>query len=204
MIKNIVFDIGNVLVSFQPEKYLKTIFSDEKLKEQIYQLIFKQEEWVELDKGTLLLEQARQSYIKKRPELTDYINRVIDGLFEKLLTPIPENIALMKELKIQGYGIYLLSNYHLEAFDYINNKFKLTEHTDGKVISAHVQLLKPDYAIYHYLLKKNSLIPEETLFIDDTLKNIEAAGELGIQGIHYLDHKSLISELDKREITISN
>lgn len=195
MIKNIVFDIGNVLISFQPEEYLRANIKDEGLREKINKSIFLSPEWIMLDQGVISENDAIRIYHDRCPEVKTILNSSLYDLYEKLLLPIKETIAVLYELKNMGYHIYLLSNYHEKAFEFINERNEFPRHVDGMVISYQVKLLKPAPEIYQALLKRYHLLPSETVFIDDSMNNILTAESLGIKGIHYRDHESLRTHL---------
>lgn len=196
MIKNIIFDIGNTLLSFNPMGYLKKELNDDTVINTLYETIFKSPEWVSLDRGTLTQEEAVEKFCSRQPSLKNEIKQVMEK-WERILTPMDESIKLLKYLKSTGCRIYLLSNFHEKAFEYIFDKYSFIKNADGMVISCQVKLLKPEKEIYQALLEKYSLIPEESLFIDDFDKNIEAARELGINGICFKDAKAVYEYVDK-------
>ncbi|MDV3429592.1 MAG: HAD family phosphatase [Bacillota bacterium] len=196
MIKNIIFDIGNTLLSFNPMDYLKKEFKNEETVNTLYQTIFKSPEWLSLDRGTISQDEAVMRFCSRQPSLEKEIKHVM-GNWSHILIPMEESIKLLSYLKSCGCRIYLLSNFHETAFEYIYNKYSFIKEADGMVISCRVKLLKPEKEIYELLLDKYSLKPEECLFIDDFDKNIEAASELGIHGICFKDAKSVYEYLGK-------
>jgi HAD superfamily hydrolase (TIGR01509 family) len=197
MIKNIIFDIGNVLITFNPEEYLRVKVADEESRRKIHQAVFLSPEWLLLDRGILSEEEAIRIYHQRCPEVMAVLNSRLSDLYEGLLNPIDETIAVMYDLKNRGYRIYILSNYQEKAFAFIKERYGFPDHVDGKVLSYEVRHLKPEPEIYHALLDKYGLMPEETVFIDDSLANIKAAEFLGIKGIHYTDHESFKRDLNK-------
>ncbi|MFA6940538.1 MAG: HAD family phosphatase [Clostridiaceae bacterium] len=196
MIKNIIFDIGNTLLSFDPMEYLEKKFGNEETVNTLYETIFKSPEWQSLDRGTISQEEAVMRFCSRQPSLEKEI-KCIMGNWSEILIPMEESITLLGYLKSSGCRIYLLSNFHETAFEYIYNKFSFIKEADGMVISCRVKLLKPEKEIYELLLNKYSLEPEECVFIDDFDKNIEAARELGIHGICFKDAKSVYEYVDK-------
>ena len=182
MIKNVVFDIGNVLVTFEWERLAKEIgFTDKDLQVLAEKVIG--DRWDEFDRGVMPEDEALK-----------YVQEVIPGLEEKFATlwhRIDEAIHVypyvnewMRELKSEGYKIYLLSNFPKRLFEKeANEKFDFIRYTDGKVISSFVKMIKPDREIYEYLFNTYSLKPEECVFVDDRAKNVEAAKALGMKGI---------------------
>jgi putative hydrolase of the HAD superfamily len=114
-----------------------------------------------------------------------------------LLIPIENNVTILKELKQKGYALYYLTNYHDDLFEYTSSEFDFFREFSGGVVSAHVKLLKPDPRIFLLLMKKYNLEPSESLFIDDTEKNITAAGKLGFITVHLKDRNTLKYDLEK-------
>lgn len=199
MIKNVVFDIGNVLLYFKPEEYLDSFNFDKKAKEKIFKAIFKSKHWCELDRGTLTEEEAIKLFCKAAPDLKEEIEIVMKDWIG-ILKPNLETVEIVKELKRRNYNIFLLSNFHKSAFErvsYENDFFKLF---NGKVISYEINLLKPEEEIYKRLLKTYGLNPEETLFIDDMIENIAGAEKLKINTILFKNAKSLREEFKNKKI----
>ena len=117
-----------------------------------------------------------------------------------MLTPINENVELLSTLKEKGYNLYLLSNFHIEAFDTVTKQNDFFSYFDGGVVSGHIQMLKPDPSIYKTLMNKYNLKNEECLFIDDCLDNIIEARNQNIQGIHLPVGTSLYHQLKLHDL----
>ena len=111
-IKNIIFDLGNVLINFNPKEYT----NNEKLLKEV----FASPEWLMLDRGTLTYEEAKEIFKERIPEEAEKINELFDSKFFELLTPIKENTELLPQLK-EKYDLYILSNFHKDAFEYMKN-----------------------------------------------------------------------------------
>jgi HAD superfamily hydrolase (TIGR01509 family) len=195
MIKNIVFDLGNVLISFRPSVFLDNMgFSPEK-KSVILDDIFKGGEWQRIDKGEITatdaieLISARSSL--KKGEITSFFD-----LRKKMLSPIPENIKIVPELKERGYSLYFLSNFPDDIFDEIYSENLFFRYFSGGIISARVKAAKPDRKIYEILLEKYSLRAEECLFIDDIEINVKTAISLGMKGIWLYDSLNLLELIE--------
>ncbi|NRT73860.1 HAD family hydrolase [Clostridium beijerinckii] len=200
MIKNIIFDLGNVILDFQPKIYVRSKIDEEKV-EEIYKCIFQSDEWPMLDRGTICEEDAKRNIINRNTESEELINKVFENWYD-ILTPIESSVDTLKKLKQKGYKIYYLSNFHLAAFEYINNKYDLFKLFEGGVVSYKEKLLKPEKEIYEKILYRYSLEPGETLFIDDMEQNIEAAIKLGLKGIVLKEPRKLEDELQKFDINI--
>ncbi len=194
MIKNIVFDLGNVMLDFEPEKYLEDLGYQGKLKEQLKSEIFKTEEWLMLDRGTISQKEAVAIWQQRNPTLESEIAAVM-AEWEKILTLKKDSLEILKSLAGKNYNLYILSNFHEKAFAYVSNKYDFFNYFDGKVISADIGMVKPDPEIYEHLLHKFNLEAGATLFIDDSKKNIAAALEKGIRVIHFKNAESLKEDL---------
>ncbi len=196
MIKNIVFDLGNVLIEYNPQKFILRNVKEENFT-KFNEVVFKSKEWLELDRGTLEYHRAVEIFSEKLPEEKESINSLFNNSIQDVLFPIEENIEILVNLKRKGYKLYILSNFHREAYLEIAKKCSFDRYFDGGVISYDVNLLKPEEEIYRTLLKKYDLLERETLFIDDTLNNVEKASELGIETIHLTEKSKLKEELER-------
>jgi len=190
MIRNIIFDLGNVLISFNPADYLAKHGYSEDLKNTYLNDVFRSAEWRLIDNGDLTTEEAID-VISSRSSLKRHEISEIFDLRSKILLPIDNNIKILPELKKQGFRLYFLSNFPSDIFDDVverNSFFKLF---DGGIISARVKASKPGKRIYDILMEKYSLIPRECLFIDDLEPNVVTAVEMGMTGIWLCDTMDL-------------
>jgi putative hydrolase of the HAD superfamily len=186
MIKNIIFDIGNVLVGFDWQEYMKGFgFSREK-ENAIAKAMFGSPAWNEVDRGVLSIDEIEQLFIENAPQYREDIPRVFRGAAQ-CLTRRDYAIPWIQELKRQGFTIYYLSNFSKFVLDAVRDTvLDFLPYTDGGLFSYEVQQIKPDPAIYRSLLERYpELRPEESVFFDDTPANIEAAAELGFHAIHF-------------------
>lgn len=184
MIKNIVLDMGNVLAKYDPLSLIKRFVSCTEDIKLIYDELFDSEEWRKLDRGTISEEQAQKQVSLRLPlRLHPALAQVLE-CWHDALTPMDDIYLLVKELKEKGYNLYLLSNTSKRFHTYRINITAL-ELFDGEIISADLQLLKPEKAIYQALFDRFELKPDECFFIDDMPPNIAAAKELGMSGFCY-------------------
>ncbi len=196
MIKNVIFDIGRVLINFQPYEYVMNFNYDEDTKNKVYSIVFEDKRWSELDRGTLSNEAYLDLLVKENPNYTKQIQEVFNNWIS-ILTPIDENVLFFKNLKQRGYKLYLLSNFSTPAYEITEQKNPFLKIVDGKVISYSVKTIKPEKQIYEILLSKYNLIPDECVFIDDMPQNIETAEELGINGIVFESLEDTIKKFEK-------
>jgi putative hydrolase of the HAD superfamily len=201
LIRNIIFDIGNVLLNFKPEQFLKRFIDDElRIKEFIVNVI-KTEVWLKLDRGIISLQEAQDEYLERYPKEGNLILTFFNH-WKEMLTPITQNIQILRELKSNDYRIYFLSNFIKEAFDYVQDRYEFFTLIDGKVISSEIKCVKPEVKIYQSLLEKYRLNPEQCIFIDDVESNLPQAHSLKMKTIHYLKDTDLRSELRKLNVII--
>lgn len=195
MIKNIIFDLGNVLLSFKPLEYLSGKIHDKDKIEEIYKEIFLSEEWVMLDRGVIVEEEAVNRICNRNPENSDLIKACMKNWYE-LLTPKKEMVHVLKNVKSKGYKTFILSNFHLLAYEDVVKKYDFFQYFDGGLISYEEKLLKPELEIYSKLIEKYKINPEESIFIDDTECNIEAAKKFGFETILFDNMKNLAEKFD--------
>ncbi|MBY8985417.1 MAG: HAD family phosphatase [Candidatus Lokiarchaeota archaeon] len=201
MIRNIIFDIGNVLINFKPDQFLRRFINDEYRIKEFLTKVIKTELWLNLDRGIISLEEARKEYLIRYPGESNLLLTFF-AHWKEMLTPITHNIKILRELKSNDYKVYLLSNYIKEAFDYVVNRNEFFAIVDGKVISSDIKSAKPELKIYQNLFEKYDLRPERCVFIDDTEANLHQAQSLNMKTIHYFDGIDLRSELRKLKVNI--
>ena len=205
MIKNIIFDMGGVLIRFDPQYFIARLGISGEDAALLYQEVFRSVEWVQLDRGTISERQAIEQMMQRIPaRLQDAVQKLV-SIWDRPILPIEGMAELIGELKHAGYRIYLLSNASLRQPDYWS-RVPGHELFDGTLISADVQLLKPEAAIYHLLLEKFSLKGEECLFIDDNAGNIEGAVNCGIHGVVFHGDTAKLRHIlaEKFSVALSN
>lgn len=200
MYKNVIFDLGNVLLDFNPRGYLKSKISDDKL-EDVFKAIFSSEEWVMLDRGTITEKEAINNIINRNSTYKNEINLAFDNWYD-LLKPIEETVEILMSLKENGYKIYYLSNFHELAFGEVTKKNKFFELFDGGVVSYAEKLIKPEEEIYKLILERYKLNPNESIFVDDMETNVEGANKVGIKTILFKGAKELKEELNNLKVKI--
>ncbi|MBU3177536.1 HAD family phosphatase [Clostridium estertheticum] len=194
MVKNIVFDLGNVLLDFNPIRYLKTLISDKIKVQEVYEDIFTSKEWIMLDRGIITEEEAVNEICNRSLENSELIKLIMHNWYE-LLTPIEDTVEILKELKHNGYRLYFLSNFHLLAYEDVTKRYEFFKDFDGGIVSYKEKLIKPDGEIYNKLINKYKIKAEESIFIDDTIENIEGARDLKFEVILFKNSKDLRKEL---------
>ena len=170
MIRNIIFDFGNVLGWTLADVTTRTYVSDEEEQKLIRQAVFDPKDWDCLNRGTMTDEEMLDKICSRLPEQLREDACIVYNNWTNTATPVPGMIRLVRELREKGYRMYLLSN----ATKTFSEKYKdipwmvsVLEQFDGLVFSAKVGMAKPDDAIYQYVLDTYNLNAEETLFVDD-------------------------------------
>lgn len=196
MTNNIVFDLGNVLISFVPSEYLKKKNYPDNIINTILADIFHSEEWKLLDNGDMTTPEAIESIAMKSSLKREEI-ALIFTLRRDIMFPLDLNVRLLPELKKRGYRLFYLSNFPLDVFEEVRNDYYFFRHFDGGVISSEVKLSKPDVRIYRFLLEHYSLKAEECLYIDDSEINVRAAESAGMKGLATYGEDNIGARLGK-------
>lgn len=208
MIKNIIFDLGNVIVQNPNIDTVKEFFKEEKDAINFNEYIFKSEFWKLMDLGKINnLEIANVIKEEKLVDITNYDE--VESFMLNWFTKCNVNFKTMeigKRLKQKGYNIYILSNMSKATFEYFSKKYDFFTMVDGAIVSAYEGIKKPDSKIFELLLKRYSLNAEECLLIDDddTNKTLEVANFIGINGrrVNSNDSDDVIKLLKENNIEI--
>ncbi len=195
MYHNIVFDLGGVVINYNPKDYLVERFYSERTENKLYDAVFGSEEWQLMDKGKLSWNDASAIFMQ-RGEAKDvaFEMRALLEEWTELMTTRAATVVLMRLLKKNGFRLYYLSNMSKEVHELIAKRDFWTLF-DGGVLSYEVGVTKPDLEIYQMLLKKYKLVPQETIFTGDVKANSAAAFETGITGIQFRNVKSFCKML---------
>lgn len=186
-IRNVVFDMGNVLLNWDAYQPCMRYAQDPALAKKLFEAIFADPDWCRLTDSGIMTDKAYFEQVKQK--FDDPAERaLIDLLYRDYdvdaLSPVKKSEKLVEELLDKGYHLFLLSNAGFRFREYLY-KIRNIERFDGVVISAEVDMLKPDVKIYNYLCDTYGIKPEETLFVDDLPENIQGAKNAGWQGFLY-------------------
>ena len=194
MIHNIIFDIGNVLTDFRWREFLEDKGFDEAMVERIAKASVQTPLWNEIDRGVWDLEELMQAFIAKDPEIEPQLRRAY-GNVTGMVTKREYAIPWIQELKAKGYRVYYLSNFSEKAYVDCADALDFMPYTDGGILSYQEKIIKPDPEIYRLLLSRYSLKAEESVFLDDTAANVEAARAVGLYGIRFETKEQAEEEL---------
>ena len=197
MIKQIILDIGYVLVDYRPTQMLMDHGYSLEQAHIFERKVFDSPYWAILDLGTLSQEQVIEGYSMIYPEDAGDIEWFITH-GELMYIPRPAVWDLVHKCKEKGYGIYILSNYSADLLEKHTKGASFWEDADGKVVSYQVHMAKPDERIYRHLLRTYGLDPSECIFYDDRQENTEAARKCGIEAVTITSEAHILEELQKR------
>lgn len=182
-IENIIFDFGGVLVDWNP-RYLYADYFDNELEMEYFLHHVCTEEWnLEQDRGRPLSEGTRLLQ-EKYPNFHSLIQLFYDKWEVMLKSDIPETVSLLHQLK-EKYKIYGLTNWSAETIPVAFARFPFFSQFDGIVVSGEEKLIKPDKKIFNVLIERYKVKAENTIFIDDNEKNVNAASEIGMYTIRF-------------------
>ena len=196
MIRNIIFDIGNVLSAFRWEGFLADKGFDKEMIDRIGNASVRTDAWYEFDKGVYSDEEVVELFVKNDPEIAAEIHKAFDyveGMVELYLY----TMDWIYGFKDDGYKVYYLSNFSYKAETQCPESLSFLPIMDGGILSYTVKMTKPDPKIYELLLSNYNLKAEECIFIDDTLRNVEAAEKLGIHGVRFTSQKEADAKVRK-------
>lgn len=193
-IRNVVFDAGGVLLEWNPPQVIAELYPDPVTQAEIRRQIFEHPDWHEYDRGALTEATASQHFAKLSGRSPEEVLQLIRATCASL-RPIDATITMLEQLAAAGVNLYLLSNMPLTTFDFLIKRDKFFAHFKQLVISGAILLLKPEPAIYKHLVEKTGIVPAESVFIDDLLRNVIAARESGLHAIQFRDPASCRAEL---------
>lgn len=193
-IRTVVFDIGGVLIDWNPRHLFRKVFDSEEEMEWFLANVCTYEWNVQQDGGKLF-SVATAELQEKFPDYHDRISLYYGRWEEMLNGEIKGTVEIFRRLKTAGMPLYALSNWSHEAFPVAYNRYDFMKLFDGLVVSGYEKLLKPDHAIYRILMKRYNINPAESVYIDDNKPNADAAAELGFNAIHFTSPEQLRAEL---------
>jgi putative hydrolase of the HAD superfamily len=195
MINTIVLDIGNVLACFRLEDYLADCGYDEEIRRRIANATVLSSRWKEWDRGVEDEQELIDACIAAEPELKKEILRLFYDDYEQLVVEYEYSTDFVRQLKENGYRVYLLSNYSRMHFHREKKPYRFTRYVDGGVISYEVKHIKPEPEIYQILLEKYAIRPEDAVFLDDLEENLKAAKPFGFHTIQVKNHEQALADL---------
>jgi 2-haloacid dehalogenase len=200
MITAIIFDLGGVLIDWNPRYLYRKLFNNEAEIDHFLQKICTSD-WNEEQDAGRSLKEATDVLIKEFPEHEQYITAYYSRWDEMLGGAIEGTVEIFRKLKHDGrYKLYALTNWSAETFPIAIEKYEFLQWFDGIVVSGTEKDRKPFASFYHLLLKRYQIKTDEVLFIDDNVRNIDAAQAIGIQSIRFVSPEQLSTDLKKLNV----
>lgn len=192
-IKNVIFDVGDVLVSFRYRDYMSDLGFPEETVEFLKDNMIFTDFWEGMDLGVRDVADAEDHFSGKYPDLKNEIHEFWTHI-ENIVAEFDYAAPMIRSLKERGYKVFLLSNYPEKLADMHWKRFSFLDAVDGYIISAKVKLAKPDPAIYRMLMDRYRLNADECIFIDDRQNNVDAAKSLGMEAVLFTGYDELPDE----------
>jgi 2-haloacid dehalogenase len=191
MVTTVIFDLGAVLIDWDPRHLYRKIFAEESQMQHFLQQVCTPE-WNEEQDGGRSLQEATELLVARHPEHEENIRHFYGRWEEMLAGPIEGTLNILQELKESGkYQLYALTNWSAETFPIALERFDFLPWFDGVVVSGTEKNRKPFPSFYQLLLNRYDINPEQALFIDDNLRNVTAAEQVGIASIHFISPAQL-------------
>jgi 2-haloacid dehalogenase len=181
-----VFDIGNVLISWDPRNLYRKIFADEAEMETFLKTVCSDEWNLEQDRGRSFVD-AVDALLPAFPHYAEQIRAYDQRWHEMIPGAIEETVALLRTLRARCPRLFAITNFNQDKFAQAQRRFAFLTVFDDVVVSGSERLLKPDPAIYEVLFRRQKIAPADCAFVDDSEKNVAAARALGMHAIHFRD-----------------
>ena len=201
-IEAIIFDLGGVLIDWNPRHVYRTIFDSEEKIDWFFNNICTND-WNEKQDEGYLLSAATEELVEQYPEWEAEIRAYYDRWIEMLGGPMHETVNILRDLNQQEHlSLYALTNWSHETFPVALERFDFLQWFDGIVVSGEEKTRKPFPEFYQKLLERYNIDPARAIFIDDNLRNVKAAEDAGIKSIHFLNAEQLSEELRKFHVQV--
>lgn len=197
MVNSIIFDIGMVLVDFCWQELLSDLGFEGEVYNRVADATTRNPLWTEFDRGTWPTDEMIRQFVANAPECETQIRTFFEHM-DEIVVLFDYALPWIRELKQAGFRVYILSNLpELVHQVNLNTNLCFLKEVDGAVLSYQEKLLKPDAAIYQCLCERYGIVPEEAVFLDDRLENVEAARAYGLHAIQFKSHEQSVKELNQ-------
>lgn len=187
-------DLGGVVFTWDPDSIIAAVFVDPETRQRVRALIFDHPDWLELDRGTLELDEAIHRGAVRTAMPQAEIERLMRSVPQSLV-PIPKTLEILRRIKEKGHDLFYLSNMHEASINHMEKQYSLWNIFDGGLISCRVHLVKPELGMFERLIQRFRLDVRQTVFIDDDKENLDAAATIGMRAIRFRDPQQLENDL---------
>lgn len=197
MIKNIIFDFGNVLVTHDLRPMLKCFFGNDSKAMDAFNAILSDRNFVDnCDRGVFPFEKMVDNMIRQYPEFNSAFHYLKDNYLDEITGEVEGMHSLLIRLKAEGYKLYGLTNWS-DTIYRVMDRFDIFQLLDGRVISCEEHFIKPEKEIYLRLCEKYGLTPSECIFTDDRANNVKGAKAVGMEAVIFTDCQKFISDIER-------
>jgi putative hydrolase of the HAD superfamily len=194
-IRNVIFDLGGVLLDWDPDKILQGFYSDPALQILLKDELFLHPDWRAHNRGALRESELIESVHRRTARPSAEVSALLHAIRESLVTK-PETVALLRSLHRRRIPLYCLSDMPVTVYAHVRLRHEFWDAFSGIVISGEVKMMKPEREVFEHLLTRFRLDRRQTVFIDDLSLNVEAARAVGLHAIQFRDAAQCARELD--------
>jgi 2-haloacid dehalogenase len=198
-VKAVVFDLGGVLIDWDPRYLYRKLLDDEAAVEEFLATVCTPEWNAEQDRGRPFAEGVAE-LVERHPVHAVAITAYHERWPEMLGGAVDDTVEVLAELRAAGVPVYALTNWSAETFGVARERFEFLEWFDGVLVSGEERMIKPDPAIFRLLLDRFGLDPGATFYVDDSEPNVEAAGRLGFDAVRFTTPAQLRRDLEARRL----
>lgn len=195
-IDTVIFDVGNVLVDYDWQRYLERLGYDEEKKNVFRDAVFEHPLWEEADRGVLTDEELKAGFLKNCEGYEEEFLQVYRGLGDTI-TPLAYACDWIRDLKKRGLRVYILSNYSHYLYEETKGKMAFLPLVDGALFSYSCHMIKPEPAVYEELMRRYDIRPKCAVFVDDRPVNTEGAKRVGLKTLCFTDYMDTKQRLDQ-------
>lgn len=199
MPNTVVFDLGNVLVRWNPRLLYEQLIPDPQELETFFDTVITQD-WIRAQDEGRPFAEGTELLVREFPHYAAEIRAFWERWSDMVPGPIDGTVAILEELKTRRTPLYALTNWSHETFPIARPRFPFFDWFDGIVVSGEIGLVKPDARIYRHLLERHDLAAEDCVFIDDSAANVKGAEVVGIAGLHFTSPEQLRRDLTAMQL----
>ncbi|MGA3891806.1 HAD family hydrolase [Ralstonia nicotianae] len=198
----VIFDLGNVLIQWNPRHLFRKIFGSDEFAMEHFLSEVCNAEWNEQQDRGRLWKDAIAEAVARHPEHESNIKAYFDRWSEMIPGEIEETVKILEQLRNLDIRLLALTNWSAETFHIAEARFPFLKWFEGIVVSGRERIMKPDPAIFNLIIERYQLRPEATAFIDDSVRNVEAAERAGLHGVHFRSADELRAQLRALRISL--
>jgi putative hydrolase of the HAD superfamily len=195
LVRNVIFDVGGVLVHWNPERILAGFYADEADRTAMKQALYQHADWRSYNLGQLTEAQMVERIAARTGRPTLELRALLDATRESLDTKA-DTVRLLRSLQARGIPLYCISDMPVPVYDYLRRRHDFWSAFSGIAISGELGIMKPGREIFEHLIKRYGLAPSSSVFIDDVVANVEGARAVGLHAFQFRDGAQCERELE--------